>query len=111
LRFRWHVIGTEVQTKGGMGSSVRPATSLGGCRVLGQPVAEAVILVAGVSSGPQPGGLVERSKFVEFHPEVDVAHGLMLSPPLPALPFHDPLCDPVKYVLGVGRDLDLAGFL
>ena len=75
---------------------------------MGQPVAEAAILVAGVSSGPQPGGLVERSKFVEFHPEVDVAHGLMLSPPRPPLPFHDLLCDPVKYVLGVGRDLDLA---
>lgn len=35
----------------------------------------------------------------------------MLSPPLPLFPFDDPLCDPIKYVLGVGRDLDLAGFL
>ena len=110
LRFWWQVVGAEVKTKGGIGSSVRPATFLGRRRILGQPVAAAVIFVPRVASGPQPGCVVERGQFVQFHPEVDVAHRLMLSPPLPPLPFDDPLCDPIKDVLGIGRDLDLAGF-
>src|SRR5260370_41674994 len=33
----------------------------------------------------------------------------MLPPPMPALPLDDPLRDPIEYVLGVGRDLHLAG--
>src|SRR5579872_6521122 len=66
--------------------------------------------MARVSSGPYPVHFVQGIQLIEFHPEVGVAHRLMLSPPVPLLPFENPLRDAVEYILRVGCDLHLTRF-
>ena len=59
LRFRRHVIRAQVEAKGRVRPAIRPETSLSGRRILRQPVAPGVFLMAGVAPGPYPGCLVQ----------------------------------------------------
>ena len=50
-------------------------------------------------------------QFIEFDPEIGIAHRAALFPPMTPLPFLDPYGDALADVLGVGSDVDLAGLL
>ena len=52
LRFGRYVICAESKAQGCVRAAIRPRASLSGCRILRQPVAAGVVLVAGVPPGP-----------------------------------------------------------
>ena len=68
LWFWRHMIHTQAEAKGCVRPSVRPRTSQSDCRILCQPVASGVVLVAGVTSAMRHARAMARRSAGESPP-------------------------------------------
>src|ERR1035441_6768373 len=108
LRLRRDVVAAQVEPEAPVRRAVGPRTGLRPGGILGKPIATVVILVGGVSLGPDPVCFVDPDQLVQFHPKVRVANGVILLPPVATFPSDHPLRDSLPNVLGVGRDFYFA---
>src|SRR5947209_4665424 len=91
-----------------MRSAVGPGTGLCTGGILGKPVAPVIVLMGGVTFGPDPVRFVDRGQFVKFNPKVGVANRAVLFPPVAAFPPGYPERHSLPDILGVGRDFYFA---
>jgi hypothetical protein len=61
--------------------------------------------------GPDPVRFVGLSQLAQFHPKIRAANGVVLLPPVAALPSDHPPSDSLPSVLSVGRDFYFARLL
>src|SRR5712691_11141216 len=91
-----------------MRPAVGPGTGLCQGGILGKPVAPLVVLMPGMTFGPDPVRFVDSNQLVQFHPKIGVANRLVLLPPVAAFPADHPLRNSLPDVLGVRRDFYFA---
>ena len=94
-----------------MGATIGPGARLRPGGILSKPVAPVVVLVAGVTFGPDPVRFVDPDQRVKFNPKISVADWVVLLPPMAAFPSDNPLRDSLPDVLGVRRDFYFARLL
>ena len=94
-----------------MRPAVGPGTGLRPGGILGKAVAPVVVLMTGVTFGPDPVRLVDPNQLVQFNPEIGVANRAIPLPPVAAFPSVNPLRNSLPDILGVGRDFYFARLL
>ena len=94
-----------------MRPAVGPGTGLRPGGILGKPVAPVVVLMTGVTFGPDPVRLVDPNQLVKFNPKIGVANRSVLPPPVDSFPSANPPRNSLPDILGVGRDFYFARLL
>lgn len=111
LRLRRKLVPSKISGERRMLSAIRPAIRLRSGGILGEPVAPVIVLMVGVTPGPEPSRPVDCGQFVKLNPEIGISDRTVLLPPPTAFPMGDPQRDPLPYVLRIGRNFDFAGFV